>query len=361
MPMSPIECPKNITEFVRNQGHGVKGLADIGITSLPNQYIQPEEKRFNEQKITLSKDGEDHSIPIIDMSNLEKDEIETLICNAAEKWGFFQIVNHGVPLKVLDEIKAATHWFFELSVEEKAKYLEKNSPSKNVKYGTSFSPDFEKVFEWKDHLSLFVTSEEDALAHWPLPCRDEALEYLRSTENVIRKLCNILMKGLNVHEIDGQKESLLMGCKRMNLTFYPKCPNPELTFGTGPHSDASIITILLQDDVGGLYVRRFDDESWIHVPSIDGALVVNVGDVLQILSNGKYKSAEHLVIPNASKSRVSVPIFVHPTSNDVIGPLQEIIDKGAKPIYKDVLFSDYIGHFFSKPHDGKATVEFAKF
>ncbi|XP_021766142.1 feruloyl CoA ortho-hydroxylase 2-like, partial [Chenopodium quinoa] len=230
-----------------------------------------------------------------------------------------------------------------------------------LKYGTSFSPDFEKVFEWKDHLSLFVNSEEDALAHWPLPCRDEALEYLRSTENVIRKLCNILMKGLNVHEIDEQKESLLMGCKRMNLTFYPKCPNPELTFGTGPHSDASTITILLQDDVGGLYVRRFDDESWIHVPSINGALVVNVGDVLQILSNGKYKSAEHLVIPNGNKSRVSVPIFVHPTSDDVIGPLQEITDRGEKPIYKDVLFSDYIGHFFSKPHDGKATMEFAKF
>ncbi|XP_021852799.2 feruloyl CoA ortho-hydroxylase F6H1-3 [Spinacia oleracea] len=359
MPISP----KNIKEFVQIQGHGVKGLADIGITSLPTQYIKPDDERLNKQKISLTKDnGEDHSIPIIDMSNSDTDATEKLICNAAEKWGFFQLVNHGVPLKVLEDVKAATYRFFEMPVEEKAKYLAKNSPCKNVRYGTSFAPDFEKVFEWKDHLSLFVVSEdyeEEALAYWPLPCRDEALEYLKSTKNVISNLCKILMKGLNIHEIDERKESLLTGCKRINLTYYPKCPNPELTFGTGPHSDASTLTILLQDEVGGLYVRRLDDESWIHVPPISGALVVNVGDVLQIFSNGKYKSAEHLVIPNGNKSRVSVPIFVHPTFNDIIGPLQEIVDRGDKPIYKDVSFLDYMKYFLSKPHDGKATIDFA--
>ncbi|KAL2931681.1 F6'H1: Feruloyl CoA ortho-hydroxylase 1 [Bienertia sinuspersici] len=357
---NPVTSLKNTNEFVQNQGYGVKGLADIGIKSLPNQYIQPQEKRFNIDKISVTN-GHDSAIPIIDMSNLDDQNVEKLICDVAEKWGILQIINHGVPLNMLQEVKDATYRFFELPVEEKRRYLVKNSPTSNVKYGTSFSPDFERVLDWKDYLSLLFKSEEEALAYWPLTCRDEALDYLKSTENVIRNLFKILMKGLDIHEIDEEKESQLMGSMRINLNYYPKCPNPELTFGFSHHTDISTLTILLQDDVGGLYVRRLDDdESWIHVPPMDGALVVNIGDSLQILSNGKYKSVEHLVIANGTTSRVSVATFVNPSPNVTIAPFQEIIDKGDKPIYKKVLFLDYVKHFFSKSHCGKATIEFAK-
>lgn len=187
------------------------------------------------------------------------------------------------------------------------------------------------------------------------------MEYMKSSEIVIRKLLSVLMKGLNIYEIDEKKESLLMGSKRINLNYYPKCPNPELTVGVGRHSDVSTLTILLQDDVGGLYVRGLDGENWIPVPPIDGALVINIGDALQILSNGKYKSIEHRVIANGTKNRISVPIFVNPRPNDIIAPLLGSL-KGddEKPIYKEVLYSDYVKYFYKKAHDGKATIEFAK-
>ncbi|CAO2823557.1 unnamed protein product [Amaranthus hypochondriacus] len=355
MPTNSV-YPKNINEYVLNQGHGVKGLADLGIKTLPTQYIQPEHERFRKEQIILSN-GNHHGVPVIDMSNFDDHEI----ISAAQKWGFFQIINHGIPLKVLEDVKAATYRFFQQSAEEKSKYLKEKSGTNSVRYGTSFVPEVERALEWKDYLSLLFLSDGDAVARWPVACRDEALEYMKSSEIVIRKLLSVLMKGLNIYEIDEKKESLLMGSKRINLNYYPKCPNPELTVGVGRHSDVSTLTILLQDDVGGLYVRGLDGENWIPVPPIDGALVINIGDALQILSNGKYKSIEHRVIANGTKNRISVPIFVNPRPNDIIAPLLGSL-KGddEKPIYKEVLYSDYVKYFYKKAHDGKATIEFAK-
>nr|GEZ07524.1 feruloyl CoA ortho-hydroxylase 1-like [Tanacetum cinerariifolium] len=305
----------NILDFVVNQGHGVKGLAELGLETLPHQYIQPPQERFNTTHEEENKD----SIPVIDMSNSDDPNVAKAICDAAQKWGFFQIVNHG-----------------------KSLYTQKNNRL--------------HIMEWKDYLSLFYVSDTEAASLWPPTCRDQALEYIKSSELVVKKLLDILMNGLNVKEIDETKESKLMGSKRINLNYYPKCPNPELTVGVGRHSDVSTLTILLQDDIGGLFVRNIETMKWIHVPPVSGSLVINVGDALQIMSNGKYKSVEHRVTANGSNNRISVPIFVNPKPSDVIGPLEELIASGEEPLYKNVLYSDYVKHFFRKAHDGKATI-----
>lgn len=191
--------------------------------------------------------------------------------------------------------------------------------------------------------------------------RDQALEFMKRSDDVIRRLLEALIKRLNVKELDETHETLLMGSKRINLNYYPICPNPELTVGVGRHSDVSTLTFLFQDDIGGLYVRKIDDsETWIHVPPINGSIVINVGDALQIMSNGRYKSVEHRVMANGSKNRISVPIFVNPKPSAIIGPLPEVLESGEKPVYKQVLYSDYVKYFFRKGHDGKDTVEFAK-
>ncbi|MBA0783752.1 hypothetical protein Gotri_001410 [Gossypium trilobum] len=183
---------------------------------------------------------------------------------------------------------------------------------------------------------------------------------MKKSEVVIKQLLQVLIKGLNVNEIDEAKESLLMGSIRTNLNYYPKCPNPELTVGVGRHSDVSTLTILLQDEIGGLFVRGNKGGDWIHVPPIKGSLVINVGDALQIMSNGRYRSVERRVVANGSKNRILVPIFVNPRPTDMIGPLPELVANGEIPIYKQVLYSDYVKHFFRKAHDGKKTVEFAE-
>ncbi|KAK3014766.1 hypothetical protein RJ639_007951 [Escallonia herrerae] len=356
--MAPaLDLPNSldVTKLVVYEGHGVKGLADIGLQCLPEQYIQPPEER-----IDMSKVVSEESVPVIDMSQWHDQKVADSVCDAAEKWGFFQIVNHGVPIEVLEDVKEATHRFFELPAVEKRKYSKENSPTKSVRFGTSFTPEAEKALEWKDYLSLFYVTDDEASTFWPPVCKNQAQEFIRSSELVIKKLLQVLMRRLNVNEIDEQKESMLMGSKRINLNYYPICPNPELTIGVGRHSDVSTLTVLLQDDIGGLYVRKMDTDSWVHVPPISGSLVINVGDALQIMSNGRYKSIEHRVVANGSNGRISVPIFVNPRPADVIGPLAEVLESGEEPMYKQVLYSDYVRHFFSKGHDGKDTVEFAK-
>ncbi|KAA3468523.1 feruloyl CoA ortho-hydroxylase 1-like [Gossypium australe] len=347
----PFSDSSILIDFVINQGNGVKGLSEMGLKALPKQYIQPLEERMCMTNVQAQE-----SIPIIDMSNPNDPEVENLICEAASKWGFFQIVNHNVPIEVLENVKDATYKFFGLAAEVKNKYSKEHSSSNNVRFGTSFTPQAEKALEWKDYLSLFYVSEEEAFALWPSVCREQVLDYMTKSEVVIKQLLKVLMKGLNVNEIDETKESLLMGSMRTNLNYYPKCPNPELTVGVGRHSDVSTLTILLQDEIGGLFVRGNDGDNWIHVPPIKGSLVINVGDALQIMSNGKYKSVEHRVVANGSNNRISVPIFVNPRPSDMIGPLPELIENGEKPIYKQVLYSDYVKHFFRKAHDGKKTI-----
>ena len=162
----PFGDSSALTDFVINQGNGVKGLSEMGLRALPKQYIQPLEERMCMTKII-----DQESIPIIDMSNWEDPEVAKSICDAASKWGFFQIVNHDVPVEVLENVKNATYRFFGLPAEVKNKYSKEHSPSNNVRFGTSFSPQAEKALEWKDYLSLFYVSEEEASTLWPLVCR----------------------------------------------------------------------------------------------------------------------------------------------------------------------------------------------
>ncbi|XP_047318753.1 feruloyl CoA ortho-hydroxylase F6H1-3-like [Impatiens glandulifera] len=348
----------DLIQYAVHEGHGVKGISELGLKALPEQYIQPIDERIDMKTVV-----EEHFIPIIDMSNLDDDrpDVADLICDAAERWGFFQVINHGVPIKVLEDVKNAAYRFFELPAEEKKKHSKDNSPTNNVRFGTSFMPDAEKALEWKDYLSLFYVSQEEADSDWPSACKNEVMEFVKSSDGLIKNLLKTLAKRLNVKEIDEEKEKLFMGSKRINMNYYPKCPNPELTIGVGRHSDVSTLTVLLQDQVGGLYVRKLDSsDGWIHVPPINGAIVINIGDALQIMSNGRYRSVEHRVAANGTENRISVPIFVNPRPNDVIGPLSEVIENGEVAIYKQVLYSDYVKHFFRKAHDGKGTVEYAK-
>lgn len=75
-------------------------------------------------------------------------------------------------------------------------------------------------------------------------------------------------------------------------------------------------------------MKKHETNVWIHIPPVKGALVINIGDALQIMSNDKYKSVEHCMIANGSHNRVSVPIFLHPKTTSVIGPLKEVLQNG---------------------------------
>ncbi|KAJ4705830.1 feruloyl CoA ortho-hydroxylase 1-like [Melia azedarach] len=95
---------------------------------------------------------------------------------ASETLGFFQVVNLGVPVELLESLKDAAHIFFSQPPEKKAVYRKGVSPSPLVKYGTSFVPEKEKALEWKDYISMVYSNDAEALEQWPKECREVALD-----------------------------------------------------------------------------------------------------------------------------------------------------------------------------------------
>ncbi|KAF8412745.1 hypothetical protein HHK36_000714 [Tetracentron sinense] len=353
----------SLFDFVVKDGNGVKGMVDAGLSEIPERYIQPPEERIN-------KLDANPNVPTpIDLSELDgphHDQVVEALAKAAETLGFFQVVNHGVPVELLERLKDSAHHFFNQPPEKKAVYLKGVSPSPFVKYETSFVPEMEKALEWKDYVSMVYTGDADAIKYWPEKCKESALEYLKTSTEMVRRILEVLLGKLGV-TLDNSMCDRYIGTKMVNMNFYPTCPNPELTVGVGRHSDMGTLTVLLQDGIGGLYVKVEDEggaagrkDEWIEIPPIPNALVINVGDTLQILSNGKYKSAEHRVRTTSMQSRVSIPIFATPRPMDKIGPLPQVVEKDGVARYREFLFEEYMNNFFGKAHEGKKSLDFAQ-
>ncbi|MCL7029805.1 hypothetical protein MKW94_024686 [Papaver nudicaule] len=362
-----FEKETDVFEFVVKKGHGVKGLADTGLTTIPPRYVHPPSERIDRKDTIDSTPFLSAPIDIAalleeagdDVDNDEKSEICKKLCEAAEKLGCFLVMNHGVSHEVMENAKRAAHIFFNLPPERKLSYSKENSPCPtHVFSATGFTPQTGKSLEWKDYLSMLYVNDDQVRKFWPEECRDAAVAYLKSANKMILAISRALLKGLGV-EIDESMIRSYTDARTVNMNFYPPCPNPDLTVGVGRHSDLAALTILLQDDIGGLFVKA-QDKGWIEIPPVEDAHVINVGDTLEILSNGRYKSVEHRVLASNTRARVSVPIFVTPNRPTTIGPIPGLAEKDGETVYRQLLFGEYMDNYFKHDHQGKTTLDFAR-
>ncbi|KAF2305835.1 hypothetical protein GH714_008300 [Hevea brasiliensis] len=129
----------------------------------------------------------------------------------------------------------------------------------------------------------------------------------------------------------------------IRLNHYPPSPFPHLALGVGRHKDAGGLTILAQDEVGGLEVKRKSDAEWTWVMPTPNSYIINVGDLIQDLvellmslfvevwSNDAYESVEHRVKVNPEKERFSIPYFFNPGHYTIVKPLEEIVNEQTLP------------------------------
>lgn len=115
----------------------------------------------------------------------------------------------------------------------------------------------------------------------PEVCRDAAIQWDKEVVKIGEELMGLLCEGLGVKE-DRLKELSCLDARIMAAHYYPYCPQPELTKGLTPHTDPGVLTVLVQNEVTGLQVKFGDD--WVDLEPIPGAIIINIGDILQVCS-----------------------------------------------------------------------------
>jgi len=177
---------------------------------------------------------------------------------------------------------------------------------------------------------------------WPdfLPAmRPAFVDYFTAANDVGWALLRAFAVSLDL-SADRFLRSIARPTSRGSIIYYPPQP-PEMgadQFGVSPHTDWGCLTLLYQDQSGGLEVRGRDG-AWVAAVPIAGTYVVNVGDLLARWTNNRFRSTPHRVVNRSGKARYSCAVFVDPDRDTVISP---VTAAGAAPLYADVTCGDYV-------------------
>ncbi|XP_050214611.1 protein SRG1-like [Mercurialis annua] len=299
-------------------------------------------------------------IPIVDVALLtspstSKHQLHKLQ-SALTSWGCFQVINHGMASSFLDRMREVANNFFALPKEEKQKYSREVDSIEG--YGNDMIISEKQTLDWTDRLYLTLSPERQ-LKFWPENPQDfrETLdEFFMKSQQITEILLKAMAMSLGLEEncfLEQYGEDALVTAR---FNYYPPCPKPNQILGVKPHADASAITILLQDkQVEGLQFLK--DDQWFRVPIIPHALFVNVGDQVEIMSNGIFKSPVHRVVTNSERERITMAMFFIPGSDQEIKPADALIDERRPRLYKNI--KDYVSLYFQYYQLGRRPLEAA--
>uniref|UniRef100_A0A0E0KLQ8 Fe2OG dioxygenase domain-containing protein n=1 Tax=Oryza punctata TaxID=4537 RepID=A0A0E0KLQ8_ORYPU len=327
---------------------------DLTLTIL-RRYLRPHQ---------LATGTHHQLIPVVDLGRLldhhEHEEEAAKLSHACQDWGFFQVVNHGISDDTLEEMKRDVMAFFNLPLPDKTAFAQQ--PEWIEGYGQAFVTSEDQTLDWSD--LYFLTTQPPTyrdLRFWPpepSTFRRSMDRYSVETQRVATELLRAMARNLGLRDAD--EMTRLAAAQSMRMNYYPPCPAKERdrVLGVSPHSDAVGLTLLLQvSPVQGLQIRK--GGAWIPVDPIPGALVANVGDVIEVVTNGRYKSIEHRVVVDAAQERVSVAAFHTATFGSTYGPLEEMVG-GGEARYRSISVEDYVRLVVSSKLEGKNILDAIK-
>ncbi|XP_030491216.2 1-aminocyclopropane-1-carboxylate oxidase [Cannabis sativa] len=290
------------------------------------------------------------SFPIVDMAKLSTDERKTtmeLINDACENWGFFELMNHGISRELLDTVERLTKEHYRQCMEQRFKDMVKSKGLEAVQSEID-DLDWESTF----FLRHLPTSNLSQIPDLDQNYRDVMKEFAGEIEKLAEQLLDLLCENLGLEK--GYLKNAFYGSKGptfgTKVSNYPPCPKPELIKGLRAHTDAGGLILLFQDDkVSGLQLLK--DGEWIDVPPMRHSIVINLGDQLEVITNGKYKSVMHRVIAQSDGNRMSIASFYNPGSDAVIFPAPALLEEAAANegqsesraiVYPKFVFEDYM-------------------
>jgi len=296
-------------------------------------------------------------IPILDVSSIYardpagQTDLMQAFASAYGETGFGYIVNHGIDEGLINAVFAASQAFHELPMERKmaVELDHKHRGYIPINTSTDVNSQLADVTKPNQSASFMMmredTSEDSAVYlsgpnQWPdLAGFREVLEtYNAHLTDLGGRLMKLALGAIGV-DADGPMQMFDTPTTWLRLLHYPPGPeaSPEGLYGSAPHTDFGCLTILAQDRVGGLQVRTPRDV-WVDAPYIPGSFVVNVGDMLRRMSNGRLLSTPHRVINRSGQERFSVPFFFDPHVSADIAPLP---GTGA-PAFEPVNFGEFL-------------------
>ncbi|KAI3871221.1 hypothetical protein MKW98_015121 [Papaver atlanticum] len=291
----------------------VQELAKHTLAEIPSRYI------CTDQESVITGASVIHeTVPVIDLGNLlspepitRKSELDNLH-SACREWGFFRVYIYVILNTLLVEnVKSEMERFFNLPMDDKIKYGQKEGDDEG--FGQYFVNSDDQRLDWADVFYMVTLPHHlrkpYLFPNLPIPLRETMESYSLGMNKLAMILFDMMEKALQVVDTKVMTGLFENGLQSMRMNYYPPCPRPELVLGLTPHSDFGGLTILLQvNEVEGLQIRK--EERWISVKPLPNALTVNVGDVLEILTNGIYRSVQHRAVTNSTKKRLLIDAFI---------------------------------------------------
>lgn len=282
--------------------------------------------------------------PLIDVSALvdpragtaARQAVAREIDAAARSWGFFYASHHGVEEKLIAQVVRLARAFFAQDGEEKMRIpmsaggtawrgyfpaggeLTSGRPDwkEGLYLGSELGPGHPRV---RDHVILHGPNLWPAIPGF----REKVLAYMDALEGLGHALMRGIALGLDLpasyFDDHGTRDPLLL-LRFFNYPTRPVPPDVQARWGVGEHTDYGLLTMLWQDDVGGLQVRT--DQGWVDAPPLPGTFVCNIGDMLDRMTGGRLRSVPHRVAINTSgRDRLSIPLFFDPDFDTRIAPV----------------------------------------
>lgn len=280
--------------------------------------------------MTIQRDNAT-SVPLLDarLLNTNRQMFVDQLREVAHDFGFFYLVNHGVPNHLYNTVIDEARRFFDLPADDKQALHIKES-----EHFRGYS-EMKNERDWREQIHFSVEMESQGIdpdyrqlqgpnlwadglgESW----RKLMLDYLDAVETVGKQLLSVLAEGVGLasdtfDRLSDERAYLLMKL----ICYHPQTNSDNARLGVAAHCDWSLLTFLHQDTTGGLQAQTRAGD-WLDVRPLAGAFAVNLGEIVEIVTRGYYRATPHRVINKSTeRARISIPVFVNPPMNAVIQP-----------------------------------------